>query len=572
MSTLRSTTILAALALAGIAPAAGAEATDAADAKATSPEEALAMLEARYLSDRREGIAIIAKASADDQQSLVPELRGMLDAENWQTQVHAARALAAIGDEAKSLIPELIEQAKQSLESGDLSRYRLMRETVVSMHDRKREDELDDLFKMMRTAMEEDDPALFDTLASTLTASGQDAVPELIKLVEGDDETLRRQAIATLAGLGEEAAAAVPALKQLATESERDMRRYIQRALEDVKADNTLPEVEAVSVTCTEGQEVAVAIPISDNDDVVDELKIEIEQQPAHGDLERTGATSFVYHSQPGFTGTDTFTYVGKDSKDATEPLSATVTTVADTAPPELVAVQPAGRTRIRAVFNEPVAPTSAGDPGNYALAPAVELVAAEVTDDGTAVLLEATQPLTDDGAYSLTARDIADRSEAANTATGSLEFTYHSRIPGLQYAYYETDDRDAMEEGLEGVDPAATGTTDTLGTNLAKRRNDYALRFTGQVVVEESGAYTFFTESDDGSFLYIDGEAVVENGGWHGMEEEQGTVTLEPGAHEFEVYFYQGGGGAGLEVTWQPPGGEKEEIPAAVLYHLPGA
>ncbi|MFW5882626.1 MAG: PA14 domain-containing protein [Planctomycetota bacterium] len=571
MNTIRNT-VLTALALAGAAPGLGAAETDAASAEGPGVNKALELIQARYLSDRQQGVEIIAKAGADKQEEVISELQTLLESDNWQTQVHAARALGAIGTQAQSLVPGLVEQAKASLTSGDIGRYRLMRNTVVAMFPDKREDELEDLFVMMKTAMEEDDPALFDTLASTLTASGQDAVPELIKLVEGEDEALRRQAIATLAGLGEDAAAAVPALKQLATESERDMRREIQRALENVRKDNALPEVETVSVTCTEGQQVAIEIAISDTDDVVDELEIEVKQQPEHGKLERTGPNSFIYHSQPGYTGSDTFTYVGKDSKDATGPLTATVNTVADTEPPQLVAVHPAGTNLLRVAFNEPVDPVSAGNPANYALNPSVEIVGAEVDADGTSAVIEVAQPLNDGAAYGLTAREIADASEAGNSATLSTEFTYHSRVPGLQYAYYETKDKKAMEAGLKDVEPTATGTTDAIGIDLAERDENYALRFTGMLVVAESGEYTFYTTSDDGSFLSIDGEQVVENGGWHGMQEEKGTVTLEPGPHEFEVYFFQGGGGDGLEVEWKAPGGDKEEIPASVLCHKPGA
>ncbi|MFW5699193.1 MAG: PA14 domain-containing protein, partial [Planctomycetota bacterium] len=245
---------------------------------------------------------------------------------------------------------------------------------------------------------------------------------------------------------------------------------------------------------------------------------------------------------------------------------------VADTEPPQLVAVHPAGTNLLRVAFNEPVDPVSAGNPANYALNPSVEIVGAEVDADGTSAVIEVAQPLNDGAAYGLTAREIADASEAGNSATLSTEFTYHSRVPGLQYAYYETKDKKAMEAGLKDVEPTATGTTDAIGIDLAERGENYALRFTGMLVVAESGEYTFYTTSDDGSFLSIDGEQVVENGGWHGMQEEKGTVTLEPGPHEFEVYFFQGGGGDGLEVEWKAPGGDKEEIPASVLCHKPGA
>ena len=104
-------------------------------------------------------------------------------------------------------------------------------------------------------------------------------------------------------------------------------------------------------------------------------------------------------------------------------------------------------------------------------------------------------------------------------------------------------------------------------GTKLSQ---NFTVRWTGQLLVEQSGQYGFATASDDGSRLYIDGKLVVDNGGSHSWAKKSGKVQLTFGTHEFELRFDQGGGGAGCIAYWTPPGGKEAAIPAKALFHKP--
>jgi len=101
---------------------------------------------------------------------------------------------------------------------------------------------------------------------------------------------------------------------------------------------------------------------------------------------------------------------------------------------------------------------------------------------------------------------------------------------------------------------------------------DQFYIRWTGAIKIEKDGKYTFFTESDDGSRLFIDGKPVVENGGNHGMIEKSGEVELKAGTHDIKMEFFEDGGGAGCVLKWQPPASEKAVIPANVLFHKKGA
>ncbi len=66
------------------------------------------------------------------------------------------------------------------------------------------------------------------------------------------------------------------------------------------------------------------------------------------------------------------------------------------------------------------------------------------------------------------------------------------------------------------------------------------------------SGEYTFRTTSDDGSWLWVDGQLVVSNQGLHGTEEPQiGRMWLGAGVHtvSFKYFEYDGFASAGYDM-----------------------
>ena len=78
-----------------------------------------------------------------------------------------------------------------------------------------------------------------------------------------------------------------------------------------------------------------------------------------------------------------------------------------------------------------------------------------------------------------------------------------------------------------------------------------------------------FWTESDDGSILYIDSEIVVDNDGDHGMVEETGRAYLQKGFHTFKLVYFNSSAGAGaLRVWYAAPDGTKQVIPGVLMSH----
>ena len=94
------------------------------------------------------------------------------------------------------------------------------------------------------------------------------------------------------------------------------------------------------------------------------------------------------------------------------------------------------------------------------------------------------------------------------------------------------------------------------------------AVVFESYLEIEKGGDYNFFTNSDDGSNLYVNNELVVDNDGDHGVRERSGKVSLEEGHHLIRVEYFNGGGGYHLDVKYQGPEVPKQIVPANRLFN----
>ena len=98
---------------------------------------------------------------------------------------------------------------------------------------------------------------------------------------------------------------------------------------------------------------------------------------------------------------------------------------------------------------------------------------------------------------------------------------------------------------------------------------NNWGRRYTGRVTVAQAGTWTFYTDSDDGSEVWIDGTRVVSNDGAHAMQVRSGSIALAAGQHDIEVLWFERTGSFGLVLYWSGPGVATQTlIPASALTH----
>ncbi|WP_461632726.1 choice-of-anchor L domain-containing protein [Labilibaculum euxinus] len=88
---------------------------------------------------------------------------------------------------------------------------------------------------------------------------------------------------------------------------------------------------------------------------------------------------------------------------------------------------------------------------------------------------------------------------------------------------------------------------------NTALLGNDnFSIRYSGSFVIPEAGDYTFYTNSDDGVRLVIDGSNVINNWTNHGPTVNSGTKNLSKGEHTITLEYFENGGGAVIELEWE--------------------
>ena len=138
---------------------------------------------------------------------------------------------------------------------------------------------------------------------------------------------------------------------------------------------------------------------------------------------------------------------------------------------------------------------------------------------------------------------------------------------PGIGYRYYQPDKNINMTNAFTG-DFLEEGIAEAISVANKRRADKFAFEFSGYIKIANDGIYTFSTQSDDGSKLFIDDEEVVDNDGDHGTVEKSGKAALKKGMHKMRLIYFDSGGGNELKVFIQPEGGKKEELTAALLFH----
>jgi hypothetical protein len=113
---------------------------------------------------------------------------------------------------------------------------------------------------------------------------------------------------------------------------------------------------------------------------------------------------------------------------------------------------------------------------------------------------------------------------------------------------------------------PAADDVVANFDLGAWSDTDHVAMLFEALLAVDVDGPHSFFLTSDDGSRLLLDGQLLIDNDGLHGPVEVAATAPLSAGLTHLRVEFFEGEGGASLQVEWQPPGGARGPLPDLLL------
>ncbi len=135
----------------------------------------------------------------------------------------------------------------------------------------------------------------------------------------------------------------------------------------------------------------------------------------------------------------------------------------------------------------------------------------------------------------------------------------------GIHFDYFEgnfkqTDDILPAKKMKEGI-------MSNFSIKDAKQEDHFAYLFKSLIKIDKRGVYRFYTYSDDGSKLLIDGKVVVDNDGGHSAKRADGMVALEAGYHDIELRYFEDYMGQSLEVGFSSKDIAETVIPNNILF-----
>jgi len=91
-----------------------------------------------------------------------------------------------------------------------------------------------------------------------------------------------------------------------------------------------------------------------------------------------------------------------------------------------------------------------------------------------------------------------------------------------------------------------------TNGPGSGVNNDNFSVRWTGNFGFENDGVYKFTTRTDDGVRLWLDNQSIINE--WHDMGATSFIIerSLSAGMHTLRMDYYEGGGEATAQLTWQ--------------------
>lgn len=97
---------------------------------------------------------------------------------------------------------------------------------------------------------------------------------------------------------------------------------------------------------------------------------------------------------------------------------------------------------------------------------------------------------------------------------------------------------------------------------------DNFSARWTGQILPTQSEAYTFYTHSDDGVKLWVNGQLLIDHWAPHAAAEDSSVINLVAGQKvDIQLDYYEQGGDAVAQLLWSSPSQVKEVVPQSQLF-----
>jgi PA14 domain/Chitobiase/beta-hexosaminidase C-terminal domain len=152
--------------------------------------------------------------------------------------------------------------------------------------------------------------------------------------------------------------------------------------------------------------------------------------------------------------------------------------------------------------------------------------------------------------------------SSSVGTGTGLLGSYYSNHFPAAAYSGSPT---------LVRTDAVVNFNWASGSPDSSISVDHFTAKWTGSLQPQFNETYTFYTTTDDGVRLWVDGQSIVDHWSDQAPTEWSGSINLSAERrYDVEMDYYENGGGAVASLSWSSPSTAKAIIPQTQLYPVP--
>ena len=123
----------------------------------------------------------------------------------------------------------------------------------------------------------------------------------------------------------------------------------------------------------------------------------------------------------------------------------------------------------------------------------------------------------------------------------------------GLVANYFS--DTELNKLALTRVDSTVNFDWGTTSPGAGVPSDLFSARWTGKIQAQHTETYTFYTESDEGVALWINGQQIIDNFSDHPLTEDAGTISLKAGElYDVRLEYYETAFDATMKLSWASP------------------
>jgi hypothetical protein len=161
----------------------------------------------------------------------------------------------------------------------------------------------------------------------------------------------------------------------------------------------------------------------------------------------------------------------------------------------------------------------------------------------------------------------------ATPSTNSTYTVTYRAAVGstgnGLTGAYFNNTDFTNLK--ITRVDPVVDFAWSYGAPHSSMSPDTFSVRWTGQIEAPSSETFTFYTQSNDGVRLWIDGQLLIDNWTNHALTENRAAFALVAGRrYSVRLEFYEATGTATARLLWSSSSTPKAVVPAGRLFPDP--